>query len=114
MARVNVTTQKVTRAGLVPATTAVTVDGDVIDAGAVALWVNNASASPVTVTVQTPLTVDGLNLEELAVAVAAGTTKLIGPFPGRTFARPAGATDSGRIYVDYSAQTNINRAVIAL
>jgi hypothetical protein len=112
--RVNVTTQQITRAGLVPAMTAPTVDGDVVDCGPVALYVNNASGGVCTVTVQSPVTVDGLDVSELSVAVAAGTVRLIGPLPARTFGQPAGAADAGRAYVNYSVQASVTRAVVAL
>jgi hypothetical protein len=112
MARDSVTTQKITRAGLVPVLTAATVNNDVIDAGAVFLQVANGSAGSISVTVNSPLTVDGLSVGPLVVAVAAGVTKLIGPFPVATFAR-AIAPDIGRVYVDYSAFASVTRAVVS-
>lgn len=119
MARVDVTTQQVTRDGLVPVVTEVTADGDVIDVGRTVLYLVNGSGSPVNVTVLSTASQDGLDVEDLVVAVAAGTTALIGPFPKRTFGQPAGAVESGgddqgRVYVDYSAQLDIDRAVVAL
>jgi hypothetical protein len=119
MARVNVTTQLVTRAGLTPVLTEPTADGDVIDTGRVALYVVNGSGAPINVTVTSTASQDGLAVEDLVVAVAAAVTKLIGPLPPRTFAQPAGAVesggdDAGRVYVDYSAQTDVDRAVVTL
>lgn len=113
MARDSVTTQKITRAGLIPTFTAASVNNDVIDAGAVILEVNNGSASSINVTVNSPLTVDGLTVGPLVVAVAAGATKRIGPFPPSTFARTV-APDVGRVYVDYSAFASVTRAVVSL
>lgn len=114
MARTSVTTQQVTRSGLVPTLTEPTVDGDVIDCGNVALMVDNASGSPVTVTVQATASQDGLDVADLVVSVEAGTTALIGPLPARTFGRPVGSADAGRAYVDYSAQADVTRAVIGM
>lgn len=114
MARTSVSTQQITRAGLNPTLTQPTVDGDVIDAGAVFLYVDNGSAASIDVTVQSPLTVDSLAVEDLVVAVPAGTFRMVGPFPARTFARPTGQTDAGRVYVDYSAQASVTRAVVSL
>lgn len=114
MARTSVVTQQITRAGLNPTLTQPTVDGDVVDIGATFLYVDNASVASVNVTVQTPVTVDGLNVEELIVAVPAGQFRLIGPFPPRTFAQPTTSPDAGRAYVDYSAQTSVTRAVLKL
>ena len=121
MARVSLTTQKITRAGL-NLTAALagppTVDGDVFDAGAVALYVDNGSGGSINVTFRTPTVIDGLDLEELIVAVPAGESRLVGPFPKRTFGQLAGAVesggnDAGRVYVDYSAQTSVTRAAVS-
>lgn len=111
MARVSVSTQKIVGDGLTPALTAPTVDGDTIDAGAVALMVVNGSGASINVTVQTPATQSGLAVAENIVAVPASATKLIGPFPKGTYARPS-APDEGKVYVDYSAQTSVTRAVV--
>lgn len=110
--RIVVSTQKIVRTGLLPALTGPTVDGDVMDADQVGLWVNNGSGASINVTVQTPATQDGLDLAELVVAVAAGTQRIIGPFPSRSFARPTGQVDAGKVYVDYSAVASVTRAAI--
>ncbi|WP_188193444.1 hypothetical protein [Nonomuraea sp. SYSU D8015] len=112
MPRVNVTTQKITRAGLNPSLTAPTVDGDIIDTGTTFLYVKNDNAGACTVTVQTPLQVDGLDVSELVVSVPAAGIRLIGPFPKRTFGRPS-TPDKDRAYVDYSIQASVTRAVIS-
>lgn len=114
MAREDVTTQPITRAGLAPEQTAPTVDGDVIDVGRTALYVTNVGASAHDVTVRTPPTQDGLALAELVVSVAAGATVLIGPFPARTFGQPVGSVDAGRAYVDYETPADCARAVVSL
>jgi len=116
MARTQVVTQQITRAGLVPVLTAPAgigaANGDVIDAGVVSLMVT-AGATPTTVTVISTPTVDGLDVEDLSVTVGATSTRLIGPFPARTFANPVGATDPGRVYVDYSSVATVTRAVVS-
>lgn len=121
MARAFVATQQITRDGLVPTTGEPTVDGDAIDTGETALYLVNASAGVVTVTVAATASQDGLNVEDLVVAVAAGDTALVGPFPKRTFGQPAGAVetgndDEGRAYVDYSPDppVGLDRAVIGI
>lgn len=114
MARTSVTTQAVSRAGLNPSLTAPVADGDIIDTGNVALWVDNAGVTPVSVTVQTPLTQDGLGLADLTVSIPGGGFRLIGPFPSRTFAQATDAVEgAGRVLVDYSAVTDVTRAVIS-
>ncbi|MFF2774856.1 hypothetical protein ACFVU3_08095 [Streptomyces sp. NPDC058052] len=105
--------------------TLVPVDGGVPDLGAVAvaatalgdtapcgpgrfLAVINADASPHTVTVVTPGTVDGLAIEDLAVTVAASKTAII-PLPRRPF---AGGT--GRAAITYDAVTAVKVAVLEI
>lgn len=112
MARTDVTTQPIVLTGLETSLTAPTADGDVIDCGGTVLWVNNGSESDVDVTVQTTVTVDGLDLEDLVVTVTAGEARLIGPFPTRTFGRASG-DDKGRAYVDYESITSVTRAVVS-
>lgn len=117
MPRVSQTTQKVAKEGLVPAFTAPTSgvgNGDVIDTGRVMLVVNNAGGSAITVTVLTPVTVDGLDVVDLAVSVAAGAVKYIGPLSPSTFGQLPPSTDSGRAYVEYSSATSVTRAVLGL
>lgn len=115
MARTSVPTQQITRAGVAPALTGPPADGDIVDTGAVALWVDNGGAAPVTVTVPSPITYDGLDLEPLVVSVPAGGFRMIGPLPARTFAQPADApVGANRALVDYSAVASVTRAVIKL
>jgi hypothetical protein len=115
MARASVTTQKITRAGLNPSYTAPNADGDIIDAGSVDLHVKNGGGSQITVTVETPGTVDGVAIADLSVVVPAAGERLIGPFTRGTFAQPSDATvGPGRVLVSYSGQTSITRAVLAV
>lgn len=112
MARASQTTQQIVRTGLTPALTAPTADGDIVDCGNVALMVTNGSGSSINVTVQATASLDGLDVADLVVAVAAGATRLIGPLPVRTFGQPSGSADAGRAYVDYSAVASVTRAVV--
>lgn len=117
MTRVSVASQPVVKTGLVPAFTAPTSgvgNGDIIDTGRVVLVVNNAGGSSITVTALTPITVDGLNLEDLVVTVAAGAVEYLGPFSASTFGQPTGSADAGRAYVEYSSVTSVTRAVLSV
>lgn len=111
MARVTVAAEALPRAGLVPTMSAPVADGDSVPWGSrYVLVVDNADVSGITVTVQTPKTVDGLAVAENAIAVAAGNRAYI-PLDAESFRRATGA-DIGRVYVDYSAVANVTRAVL--
>lgn len=114
MARTALTVTAVARTGNDVATlSAANVDGhSVVNTGRMFIFVKNGDASPHTVTVQTPRTVDGLAVAELAVVVAAGEHKLIGPFPVNTF-NQVGA-DYGKIYVDFDAVTSVTCAAFSV
>ncbi|NML55666.1 hypothetical protein HHL19_36395 [Streptomyces sp. R302] len=105
--------------------TPVPVDGGVPDLSAVAvaaaalgdtapcgpgrfLAVINGDAAPHTITIATPGTVDGLAIEDLAVAVAAGKTAVF-PLPRRPF-----AAGTGRAAITYDAVTSVTVAVLEL
>lgn len=114
MARVQAPTQTITRDGLVAAYTAPTVDGDAVGVGRVMLHVKNANAAACTVTIESPLVVEGLDVEDQVVIVAAGSERFIGPLPERVFARPVGQADAGKAYVNYSIQASVTRAVLGI
>lgn len=112
MARTSVVTQVITRAGLNVNMTGPVADGDIIDAGNVELVVNNGSGSPITVTIQTSYTYEGLDLEDEVVTVPAGATRSYGPFPPGLFAQAVdAAVGAGKVLVDYSAVASVTRAV---
>lgn len=69
--------------------------------------VTNGGGSPITVTVQTPATMDGKAVAEETGSVAAGATKRFGPFDPDTYDRPTGAADAGQVYIDFSAVTSV-------
>lgn len=112
MARVSQTTQTAVGYKLTPTVTEPTADGDIVDCGKVSLFVTNGSVSSINVTVLATATVEGLAVGNLVVPVAAGQTALIGPLPKTVFGQ-TGDTDKGRAYVNYSAQADVDRAVIA-
>lgn len=116
MARAIVVTQQISREpATAPLMTAVTADGDAIEVGnGIVLEVDNGGGSPITVTVVSTQVVDGLDVEDLVVSVPAGQRRLIGSFSRSTFAQPQDAVivaERGRAYVNYSAITDVTRAV---
>lgn len=96
MATVNVALQQIVRgAGLAPSFAAATAADTykIPNDGHVWLEVKNTGGSPVTVTVATPGSVDGLAIADLAVTVPATTgDRIIGPFPPVTYNDPADNT----------------------
>jgi hypothetical protein len=111
MARTSQTTQVAVGYLLDPNLTAANVDGDIVDCGDIHVWVHNGAVAPINVTVQTTATVGGLDVADLVVPVPAGADALIGPLPKTLFGR-SDDPDKGRAYVDYSAVTDVTRAVV--
>lgn len=108
MARVNVTPQANSDAGITPTWTGPTADGIMVPPGAT-VHVKNANASACTVTVQTAEQRAGLDVAERTVSVPATTgERVIGPFPAATYARPSGVSDAGKVYVDFSIQASVS------
>jgi hypothetical protein len=102
MARSALTVQTIVKTGLANALAAANVDGNSFaNDGNTFLHVKNAGGSPITVTIQTPGTVDDLAVAERTVSVTNATEKMIGPFP------PGIYNQSGEVYVDYSAVTSV-------
>lgn len=114
MARVSLTPQQVTTAGLNPVLTTPTPDGDVFDAGRVAVWVANGDDQPVTVTAVTPGNVGGQAIADAGVSIPAGQMRLIGPFPRYLYGQGFGATDEGRVYLNYSSIDSVTRGLVKL
>lgn len=119
MARRSLTTAAIERGGLVVDPVAVTVDGDVIDAGNTVLILANTGVAAATATVISTATQDGLAVADQVVNIPAGETVLTGPWPVRTFGQPdgaieSGADDAGRVYVDYSTTTSLASMVAAI
>jgi hypothetical protein len=75
--------QQISRAGITPAFTSANADGHtILNDGKTFLEVRNADGSAITVTIDTPQTVDGLAVASRTVSVGATTgVKMIGPFP---------------------------------
>ena len=78
--------------------------------GDVILEVKNTSASPVTVTLTTPITVEGIALTDPAISVPATTgDRIFGTFSPQVF-NQAGGT----VYVDFSASSGVTIAAYKL
>ena len=104
MAREALTLQSIVRGGLEPAYTAANADGHSVtnDGKRTFVHVNNGSGSEVTITIDTPGTVDGLAISDREVAVPAGEERMIGPFPTDWYNQ-----SDGTVHVDYSDTTSV-------
>ena len=71
------------------------------------LFVKNASASSLTVTLKVNVSVDGTAVADKTVTVAAGATKVIGPFPRYIYHQ-----SDDTVHVDFSATASITFGVI--
>jgi len=110
MARTQITAQTIALAGITPAVTVGQVDGHFFANpasnaryGTRFARVTNTGAVSRNITFQTGATVEGIAIEEITVAVPAGSVRLIGPFSPRTFNRPGDVADPATVYVDYDA-----------
>lgn len=113
MARSQLATQQTVAAGLNATYTAANAAGHFIaGTGRVLLHVKNGGGSSINVTLETPGQVDGLDIADQVVAVPAGGERFIGPFSQRTYDRPAGAADAGKVYVDFSGVTSVTIAAL--
>ena len=110
MARTSLTVQDIGLSGLTPSYSSANADGNSFaNDGDVFLHVKNGSGSDITLTIQTPAKVDGVDIEEVTVTVTAGSEEMVGAFPTTTFNQSGGV-----VYVDYSAVTTVTVAAIKL
>ena len=72
--------------------------------------VTNGSGASITLTVVTPVTVDGLAVTDLTATIAAGATRAIGPFPPGWYNDTGVA--GGSVSLTYSAVTTVTVAVV--
>lgn len=104
MARTILAVTQLTRAGVPrPAGTTGIADGHKItNDSRVWLEIDNASASPRTLTMQTPATLGPFNIEDQSIVVpGSAVAHHAGPFEMSYFTRPNGVTDAGMMYLDY-------------
>jgi hypothetical protein len=106
----NLATQVITLAGIVPTYSAASGGGDTFTPGDdVIVHVKNGGGSPVTVTVVTPNTAaGGLAISDDVVTVAAGSERVMGPFPKQNFSR----SSDGLGDITYSGVTSVTVAVL--
>lgn len=110
MARATVNFQQIVRTGLEQTYAAAHADGSKFaNDGRTFLHVKNGAGAPITVTVQTPGTVDGLAIADQAIVVTNAEERMIGPFPPGIYNQ-----SDGMVYADYSSVTTVTIAVLRL
>lgn len=109
----NLSTQRISRAGLGPTYAAATGGGDKFaPGGKTFLHVKNGSGGAQTVTIVTPgSAAENVSIGDVAVSVPAAGERMIGPLPGSLFANPA---DSGLGAITYSGVTSLTVAIVEL
>lgn len=102
-----VTPETVTSAGIEATAHAASAGGDTVPPDVI-IRVVNGSASPVTLTIATPGTVDGdLAIPDRTVTVPAGEARLVKP-NAATYQNPA----TGRVALSWSATTDVTFEVV--
>lgn len=108
MARSALSVQEMDSGGLDVALEAANVDGNSFpNTGREVLKVVNNDASGITVTLQTPKQVAGLDVAEETISVPAAGTRYIGRLKPRDLYNQS----DGHVYVDYSAVANVEVGV---
>lgn len=112
MARTALTEQAITSAGLEATYVAANADGNKFNNTDRTLFhVKNASGGDITLTFQTPGTVDGLAISERTVVCSAGEERF---WRGQPSIYNQPSTDAGMVYVDYSGVTSLTVAVLTI
>jgi hypothetical protein len=105
------TVATVTRAGVDTAGVAADVAGDEwVNTGQEFVEVKNGSGAGITVTLDIQGTIDGAAATDPTVAIGAGVTKIIGPFPTGIYNNQT----TNRARIGYSAVTTITTKVLKL
>lgn len=110
MARVALAVQTISRDGIVPAYTAgdATNHHEFVNDGKTYIHVKNGGGGSITVTIDTPGSVDGLAIADRTVTVANGSEKKIGPFPSSY------NQSGGLVYVNLSGATSVTLGAFKL
>jgi hypothetical protein len=79
----------------------------------VLLYVNNASGGDITVSVDTPNTMDGIAVGTKDAVVSAGTEEVLGPWPNAVYGQVSGAITNS-IQITYSGVTSLTVCAIKM
>ena len=106
--------QSINKDGLEPTYVGATLsDGDRFrNSGKEFIHVLNGGGGAVAVTIPTPATIKGPDIEDKIVSVPAGEDRMIGTFEPGLYNNPAGGVDAGELYVEYDQTSSVTIAVI--
>lgn len=76
------------------------------------LVIKNGGGAGITLTVATPVTVDGLPVSELTATIGAGETRILGPFPPAWYSTDG--NPGSNVALSYSSVTSVTVAVVQL
>ncbi len=110
MARVSIARQQVSDAGLVPAYSPAVADGHAVEnaGGKLVMYIRNAGAEDVTVTIRSGYTVGGLKLQDRVLTVPAGSAVFVGPLDPTVYNQPG----TSQVWIDYSATDGVDVAAL--
>lgn len=103
--------QNAGRAGVALVLTEATAAGDFFaNTGKEAIYITNGSGIPVTITIETPGSVDeDLAIEDREIELGIGETHLIGPFPKSIY-----SDEDGNVNMTYTDDAGVELAVIKI
>ena len=98
------TVQDTSLTGITPSWVSAAEGGDeFLNTGDCYFEIKNGSGAEITLTIETPAKIEGIDIAEITVAVAATTgVKRVGPFDPAIF-----NSSNGRVVVTYSAHTTV-------
>jgi zona occludens toxin (predicted ATPase) len=115
VAYADVPAQAPTSGGLAPVYTAADAAGQSFyNDDRTAVIFKNTSGAPVTVTAETPGSVDGLAIPDKTISVPATTGERWCKFDTRIYNQPPGSANAGKVQLTFSAVTNVTLAVIRI
>ena len=111
MARTELSSQDIVRAGLQASYTAVIADGHkFLNGGREIIHIINSNASTIVLTIMTPMTVDSLDVAERTISIPTTEERFVGPFQSNVYNQPA----DRMVYIDYDIQASVTVAILTL
>ena len=108
MARLELTSEVITRSGLKPVETLIPADGiKFLNAGKEIIRLENTDTNSVTITLEIAITIDSQSVTNRTISIPAGESRLVGVFPTTWYNR-----GGGYVYIDSSVADKVKASVI--